>query len=864
MQSVFRAAFSFVQGGGIVVASRPLLRSVLSHEFAEVQMAGGSKTWERPPILTLDSWLASCWQEARFSAPGIPLLLSPLQETLLWESVIAEQNPGLFDPRATAHLARQAASDLALWQITTDQEAWEDHQDGRQFLTWRAEVRKRCREKGWITRPDLWRLLPDYFANEFCSKHRVAFAGFDVVPPALAQLRNAFDSAVFASAEVSLEERGTLHISATPESELDFAARWARTQLEQNPHRSIAVFVADLASRRSETEHRFKRVFYPGRAVRFDQFASAELAFHINVPSPLIEEPVIAGALLLLELASPTIRQSSATSILRSPYIAGAHAERSLRAQADLRLRRERQLDSSLRTLLWAARDAPMLLSRLQAVQTLQSDCPAYQEPSAWSRFFADLLNAVAWPGETALTDAEADLVDSWKDALSELGTTNLVRPRLSFEAAVAQLKRVLARSAGIEAGSWFSPIQILDATDASGLRFDRAIVTGLGEATWPPSVPVSPLIPIRLLRQAGVAGAMPASMHQVRLDATTSLFVSAPAVVAVCVERLAPIARRFVESEHQEIDRWNGFTAIESFAPAPLDLVEDTDAPPFVVNGAARGGTRIIKAQSACPFKAWAEVRLRAETPEEACFGFDALERGDFLHKALQLVWGELRTQADLRAASDDELTEVISTAVESAIASRKDDPFFQQVRATERERLQHLIFDWLRQVEAARLIPFSVEALEQQREFVLAGLPLRVRIDRIDKLKNGGLILIDYKSGRQEKKSLDCPRPREPQLLVYAAAQGTGIEGVFFAQLKPREMDFIGKSAAAHIQRRRADADWNDFLQDARDEVERIAADFLQGKAAVDPARGACDYCSTAPFCRIKEHRAAAEACE
>jgi RecB family exonuclease len=174
-------------------------------------------------------------------------------------------------------------------------------------------------------------------------------------------------------------------------------------------------------------------------------------------------------------------------------------------------------------------------------------------------------------------------------------------------------------------------------------------------------------------------------------------------------------------------------------------------------------------------------------------------------------------------------------------------------------------LIYEWLTTVEAARTVPFTVEDVEREVTVDLSGLPLNVRIDRIDRINNGSLILIDYKSGKQSKTKLECPRPEEPQLLVYAAAKGAEVEGVFFGQLRPRELRLPGIARDRHIKGPQIQVlgdKWDEMMEAARLEVARIAQDFLDGKAAVDPVKhGVCNFCTTAPFCRISEHRAADE---
>jgi hypothetical protein len=45
-----------------------------------------------------------------------------------------------------------------------------------------------------------------------------------------------------------------------------------------------------------------------------------------------------------------------------------------------------------------------------------------------------------------------------------------------------------------------------------------------------------------------------------------------------------------------------------------------------------------------------------------------------------------------------------------------------------------------------------------------------------------------------------------------------------------------------------------WNKFVNESFETVERLAADFVQGKAEVDPCnKSACNYCKIGPLCRV-----------
>ena len=286
----------------------------------------------------------------------------------------------------------------------------------------------------------------------------------------------------------------------------------------------------------------------------------------------------------------------------------------------------------------------------------------------------------------------------------------------------------------------------------------------------------------------------------------TRAIFSTAPVVVGTYCGRLSPAVNQFAKETAVEFPGWKGNLPRQSYTPTSLEQIEDSKAPPYTASGETRGGTYIVKAQSLCPFRAFAEMRLDAEMLQDACFGLDARERGGLLHKALQRVWQELQTQTRLRLTPDDQLRSLVAQAVSLAVKNEQDSPFHEQNSLAERERLQELILDWLR-VERTRKQPFTVETTELERSFQIAGLQLHLRIDRVDRVKNGKLVLIDYKSGQPMRNQLEGERPAEPQLLVYAAALGNDVDGIFFGQLKPRDLRGVGFSREKHFLDRTAE---------------------------------------------------------
>ena len=295
----------------------------------------------------------------------------------------------------------------------------------------------------------------------------------------------------------------------------------------------------------------------------------------------------------------------------------------------------------------------------------------------------------------------------------------------------------------------------------------------------------------------------------------------------------------------------------MQSYAPAVLEAVDDTVGPSFQLDEIAAGGVGIIKSQSLCPFRAFAEYRLHACRPEDGYFGIDARDRGSFLHHALERVWKELQTLERLQNIPSAELRELVRTAAAEAIQDRRENPFHQLTNQAERERLEAVILRWLL-YEKERKMPFRVEHLEEPRSINLNGLQLQLRVDRIDRLSDESVILIDYKSSDLTLKDLEGNRPAEPQLLIYAAAIEENVEGIYIAKTRPRQPESVGFAHSEHFpttKQPRKKTSWAQLRDESRDHLYAIAAEFVRGYAAVRPEKGACDYCDLAMLCRIGE---------
>jgi len=307
------------------------------------------------------------------------------------------------------------------------------------------------------------------------------------------------------------------------------------------------------------------------------------------------------------------------------------------------------------------------------------------------------------------------------------------------------------------------------------------------------------------------------------------------------------------------------------------LECVVDAKAPSLVKaatpNSGVSGGVSVIKDYAACPFRAMAKHRLGVENLVVPHVGLNALERGMLIHDVLAKSWQQLETKSALDDASDDKLEAIVTQAAEQAICYLlKDRPANHSLRfkAIEQKRLVRLALEWL--AHEKKRGSFTVLAIEEKYVINIGGLQLNTRLDRVDQLDDGSMIIIDYKTQKQSIASLLGHRLDEPQLPLYLVTAKSNAIAVVFAQVKMGSIGFVGvvrdeellHGVKAYTELNRYDlpGSWEALVGVWRQDLTKLATGFLRGDAKVDPKNAlTCRYCDLQPFCRIHERRGSSE---
>lgn len=862
----------WLDSGAEIVTPTPLIAHAVERQYAELQLARGRKTWPQPSIVSLSAWLQQLWREARYRVgEELPLLLSPVQQQYLWIQAIRQSGYDVLNVSATAHAAVAAARFIFDWQLSLDHPSWESTDDTAQFRRWLASIDTRCRDERWLPSTRLLSFVRAHL-HYFSLPERLILAGFTEIPTALRLLIEALEASGVPVQQISAAVHSSALISLACDdlpSEFDTAARWVRARLEENSNASLAIFVSNLAEHRATLERILRSVLQPAAILQpLSSSAPPPAPFCIHSGAPARQQPIVTSALAALDFSRRLIPVSSISAFLSSPYLPNASAERTARALADAKLRSYRELEFTLSSVERATAGCPALTKNWPHLRSvLRHAPPEAAEPAAWTRFWRQLLKAVHWPGDS-LTDTEADVVEQWLNLLSGFDSLGLTGYRFTASEAFSELRSMSANSAS-PPSNFAAPIHVIDPADAMPLRFDGAWLTGASELDWPPAFNLPAFLPLSLLRTEGIAAAVPQGRRSRAQQLSRYVQSAAPIVIAsystddAAGAKLSALFSFARETGQADLHVWEDEILLDQVKYQPLEEIEDTNAPPIPDGMTISGGSHVLKSQSACPFQAFARWRLHAEGVEEGDFSYDFRQRGQFLHAALNEVWKELRDSVTLRSLDDEHLRELVSRAVEQALShDRVTSDFRVQLRDSERQRLFSLILDWL-EVEKRRPGNFRVSEAEKNRDFMLSRLALHLRADRIDELDNGGLVIIDYKSGKIKKTDLDDERPREPQLLAYATMLASQtdkenrVEGLYFASLHRDNCQAEGYGRRAYFDGADVPENWNSLLNRWQAIIRTLADEFENGCASRATSSKPCQYCGVKPLCRIEETR-------
>jgi len=905
----YESLFERLKAGHLLITGNSRLARVLTNQYNQWRIDRGDRQWQSPAINAWNAWLDKLWDSATMQGAGGKSLAVPGSRQLLslWESTLKHEPLAqqLLRPESLASQLRETRKLVVDWQLDLKDPAWfsGENENHAAFYQWNRAFEKRCKKDGWIS--------PEDRPAQLCSALRdglrpalgaIDLLGFDEFSPAQASLLSALineGSSVCRLSIAARQDKAVLWKYRDTKHELRQMARWVRYWYEKEPGSSIAIVVPELQNRRQEVERQLEQTLCPA-SVPANQRAKP---WNISMGVPLARVHMVETVFDLLQMLDKRIDIQAIGRVLRSPWLSGAGSERNERALLEKCLRDNYPRQLQLDELIYRAGEikkrnhlgeelpsseqvpqdwnCPVLSGILARLKRFESDSRGKRAASEWAESLDHLLMNLGWPlaeqkQPAADQDYEWQALQVWRECLGELATLDATVTRLGRHSAISQLRQI-CRERVFQPHTPSASIQVLGLYEVNGLRFDHLWVLGLHNDNWPASAKPNPFIPGKLQRKSDLPNSSPGRELEVARIITRRLLATSPDCTfsypgQLDGEDVLPSPLLDIEGmdKQNQPPSWQGDDWPGIVAAADKPQTGPLQTPGQLVHPTATGGSSILKHQALCPFRAFASNRLGAEGLETPVDGISPVLHGSIVHRVLELFWGETKTQAALLQMEEDALAAKVREIVDQVT---HDDRGLRQrpaFRSVEADRVHRHVIEFL-ELEKQREA-FEVVGFEKEIHPEINGLPIRLFIDRIDRLASGEEIIIDYKTGLEDPKKWFGERPENPQLPLYAisaekipAAVVFGIirdDGCHYKGVAMREGLFPGlppKETKATRYLVDAGNDLENTIANWRRVLEHLVKDFQAGDAEVDPKNDlkTCgnSYCDLHSLCRVGE---------
>ncbi len=825
----------------VLTANRRLAR-VLASEYGRQRVLSGEKAWPSPLITSWQDWLTDLLATAE-KQESLPTRINGHQSRILWERCLRREiNDPLLNIGLLVRQSRETWSRMHEFCVSLDDcRGAAQGNDQRLFARAAQSYRSILDREYWVDDAGIADLVADLIrSGRVKVPARVSIAGFDRLVP---QAKRVLDAAcekgmsIDAVRETTAKANGTVRAYDNTEAELRAAGAWARRELEEDPEQRIAIVATNLEQNAAHYGRLVREGFVPGWQYAV---ASHRSAVNVSYGKRLTDYPAVTIALLALRWLYDDLTGREVSLLLRSPIIGSR--DTGGRARLELQLRQIPDRSWSPEMLLAelsdreSSADARDWIDRIRYLGGLRGELPRRDAPPSWAVVIDDTLTQLNWPGDGSLDSIEFQLINRWRELLNDLARLELVSPTLT-------IADVLSRVTAMAGETVFQPevegalVQLLGPLEAAGMEFDKLWVSGLTASNWPPAGRPSSLISMNLQRSRNMPDATPqdtldyARRVLERLTTSTrNLVCSYPLTDGDAEQGASGLLQQY---EYEQLSRsddpgWHAATLTEA---VPLTIVPADPIPTVAANEIISGGAATIQRQMTEPFAAFSFGRLGVKDIQPISFGLSASLRGNLIHDALRDLYSELPTRHDIASWHGDELDSRLAAALDKSFWRHMQniDPVLRQLFRLEQQRAEKL----LREVVAldSTRADFQIADVEGALQPTIAGLPLRLRADRIDRLSNAKIVILDYKTGSRKAFLGANGLPKDMQLVVYAVAVNADVSDLGLVNIDSRStsIDGAGKQLTPSL-------DWDEVLASWIKLVEVAAAQIQRGDVRVN----------------------------
>ncbi len=895
---------------------------VLRQRYNHWQQASGNSGWLTPQILAWEPWLRTLWNGACIGGAETRVLLTDVQELHLWRQVLTKDETArqTLSLSGLAERSQNAHKELNRYNIPLQRLSMDTSKDAQAFYAWSIEFEKLCRKSGYLPSAQIEAAISQALpGNQFHVPKELFLVGFDRTTPSQISLIDALHARGCSVQAVDLGSPGAasadhaIVYASTLEEEIACAAHWIRRELTANPAQRIGVIVPGLAEMRDWIDAIFRRILAPSSMVLPAPRVLLPYEFSLGAAMHLLQP--VRTALTLLQWIVEAIPPEEISWLLvhgcfsSGPQDARAILDRRFR-ERDFQLggpisfntfRKWMSQSNSRQGSASMGRTVDRLFAAMQG-----NGLSRLRSFAEWREVIEELLTTADWHLLAATESADYQLLRRWNVLLNDVSALNAVAGPVGFSTVVETLRRMASHTLfALETRN--APVQVLGTSESAGILFDSVWWLNAHASVWPQRGKAQPFISWNLQREALMPYADPVEDHAFAQRVTKRILASGKTIVCSYAlqesdpdaasshipEReilLSPLIREMlpiIPAISVEEFLPHDVRAQTSHATSQFEPLFQEPAVPLHADK-VRGGVDFLKFQAACPFRAFAELRLGTRPLAVPDSGLSPAAQGTLLHKVLQKFWTEVQSQKKLLETTTEEHRQILRGNIRTAMAAFFEnaiEPWQQALLSIEADRIEDRLIAWM-EVEKQRP-DFTVMQTERSLDHArLAGIELQCRIDRIDAVEQG-IVLLDYKTGAVSRKDCEGDRPDQPQLPAYAVLRdqssttGKPLAGVAFAGLAARKVDLTvvaslsstltasleqGSGEPATIKSSRktkrnpaalSPEEMQDLLDAWSTTLTRLAESFRSGVAVVDPKKPVetCKHCSQALLCRIRE---------
>ncbi|GGF98300.1 MULTISPECIES: PD-(D/E)XK nuclease family protein [Cysteiniphilum] len=869
----------------IVITANTRLKDHLTAMYLDYARNEQQYVVLRDFCMSFDGWTDALYTHAQMIDSALPNLISDDEARFLLLSFLKD-DADVFMPNA-----QQAKLVLGAWQLLQQWnldikvlESETANKNVRLFLRWIERYQNTLIEHNWIDKSRLITALlakHEVLAKTFAhlDYQKIILVGFDTLTPQM----EAFFAHCVSKLNITIANwtlvntKSKLQITEYLEDQLEIqkVAKAVFELSQSKPQATIGVIVPDLQTQFSTLIDAFDQYFIAAEIKQNPLLDNSSREYTISGGESLLYQGIVYQLMLWLKM-SKTLSYDDIKLMLSSNYLKG-HADYKAQRYQKLQSLKSKVPESIefaklVKLKLFTDDCDPILLEVI--TQMLRFHNSQKQEGKITAFAFIEKLKEalviLGYLDHCKLTSIEHQALAQFYKLLNKLIMLTRLEIKLEFNQWLIELQ-TLASNTLFQTETTTNPrVHILGMLEATEVYFDHLFVIRMNDSNWPSLANMNPYLPLSLQRSHSMPHSSVERELQFAKTITKRLTKQAQhihfsyallnnAKIQMCSPLVMSLAA--IDYDHTKLD-------YKRNDEVHFDVFEDSSLQAMTIEACQtlKGGSQVFKNFAECPYRAALIHRLHLDADKAHKPILSALEKGVIIHHVLEQIWRELRTSGNLSNMPKDVLIQKVAQHVQSALNMHVAliNMLPQLIKEVEILRLQEVIIQWL-DYERSRQEPFEVLALEKELKCVIAGVTLKLRLDRIDLLKDNHTVVIDYKTSKSYQISDLLKSPiTESQLPLYAIyenADAVAVATVNGAKIGLQSISSIndwiqeGEPKAYPAKKISEDAPQNytalkHYWQRQLDEQ---MSGFVAGESMLTPSAASCQYCEFAIVCRM-----------